>query len=119
MKMIAMTATVLFAYSEILHNSLLIRAAGIGAAHKASGLALSLGNLFSVLALAFTAWAFALPGWLRSCRSSVPVRSVDRAMGSPMRSPTKGSFNRSATWRRRRGNRDGRTIWVGRSRRRR
>lgn len=60
--LIAMTATLLFAYSEILHNSLLIRAAGLGAAHKASGLALSLGNLFSVLALGFTAWAFALPG---------------------------------------------------------
>ena len=60
--LMAMTATLLFAYSEILHNSLLIRAAGLGAAHKASGLALSLGNLFSVLALAFTAWAFALPG---------------------------------------------------------
>jgi MFS transporter, UMF1 family len=58
----AMTVQVLFAYNEILHNSLLIRAAGMGAAHKASGLALSLGNLFSVLALAFTAWAFALPG---------------------------------------------------------
>lgn len=58
----AMTVQVLFAYNEILHNSLLVRAAGLGAAHKASGLALSLGNLFSVLALAFTAWAFALPG---------------------------------------------------------
>ena len=60
--LLAMTATVLFAYSEVLHNSLLVRAAGISGAHKASGLGLSLGNLFSVLALAFTAWAFALPG---------------------------------------------------------
>lgn len=51
-----------FAFSEVLHNSLLIRAAGMKAAHKASGLALALGNGFSVLALAFTAWAFALPG---------------------------------------------------------
>lgn len=58
----AMTVQVLFVYNEILHNSLLIRAAGMGGAHRASGLALSLGNLFSVLALAFTAWAFALPG---------------------------------------------------------
>ncbi|WP_374469114.1 MFS transporter [Phenylobacterium sp.] len=55
-------ARVLFVYAEVLHNSLLIRAAGLSAAHKASGLALSLGNLFSVIALAFTAWAFALPG---------------------------------------------------------
>ena len=53
---------VLFTWSEVLHNSLLLRAAGLKAAHKASGLALSLGNGISVLALAFTAWAFALPG---------------------------------------------------------
>ena len=58
----AMTVQVLFNYASILHNSLLVRAAGLEGAHKASGLALSLGNLFSVLALAFTAWAFALPG---------------------------------------------------------
>jgi UMF1 family MFS transporter len=45
-----------------LHNSLLVRAAGMKAAHKASGLALALANLFAVLALGFTAWAFALPG---------------------------------------------------------
>lgn len=53
---------VAFAYSEVLHNSLLVRAAGLGAAHKASGLGLALGNLFALLALAFTAYAFALPG---------------------------------------------------------
>jgi UMF1 family MFS transporter len=53
---------VLFAWSEILHNSMLIRAAGLKGAHAASGLALSLGNAASVVALAFTAWAFALPG---------------------------------------------------------
>jgi len=53
---------VLFSWSEVLHNSLLVRAAGMSAAHKASGLALALANLFAVLALGFTAWAFALPG---------------------------------------------------------
>src|SRR3546814_5873520 len=41
---IAMVVNVLFAWSEVLHNSLLVRAAGLGAAHRASGLALSLGN---------------------------------------------------------------------------
>ena len=51
----AATVQVLFNYNEILHNSLLVRAAGLSGAHRASGLALSLGNLFSVLALAFTA----------------------------------------------------------------
>lgn len=59
---IAYGANVLFAWSEILHNSMLIRAAGLKGAHSASGLALSLGNAASVVALAFTAWAFALPG---------------------------------------------------------
>jgi UMF1 family MFS transporter len=59
---IAMVVNVLFAYSEVLHNSLLVRAAGLSGAHRASGLALSLGNAASVVALAFTAWAFALPG---------------------------------------------------------
>lgn len=60
--LLASLITVLFTYSEVLHNSLLVRAAGLGAAHKASGLALALGNAASVVALAFTAWAFALPG---------------------------------------------------------
>jgi UMF1 family MFS transporter len=59
---VAMVVNVLFAYSEVLHNSMLVRASGLNGAHKASGLALSLGNGASVLALAFTAWAFALPG---------------------------------------------------------
>lgn len=60
--LMVMTLNVLFPYTEVLHNSLLVRAAGLRGAHKASGLALALGNLFSVFALAFTAWAFALPG---------------------------------------------------------
>ena len=57
-----MGLNVLFPYTEVLHNSLLVRAAGLRGAHKASGLALALGNLFAVFALVFTAWAFALPG---------------------------------------------------------
>lgn len=60
--LMVMSLNVLFPYTEVLHNSLLVRAAGLRDAHKASGLALALGNLFSVFALAFTAWAFALPG---------------------------------------------------------
>lgn len=52
----------LFSYTEVLHNSLLVRAAGIGGAHKASSLALAGGNFCALLALGFTAWAFALPG---------------------------------------------------------
>jgi UMF1 family MFS transporter len=64
-KMVVILATlisVIFSYIEMLHNSLLIRAAGLKDAHRASGLALSCGNGLSVLALIFVLWAFALPG---------------------------------------------------------
>jgi UMF1 family MFS transporter len=52
----------IFAYSELLHNSMLTRAATPRQAPYASGLALSLGNFFSVFMLVFALWAFALPG---------------------------------------------------------
>ena len=52
----------LFAYTETLHNALLLPAAGMERAGKASGLALALGNFVSVALLAFCVWAFALPG---------------------------------------------------------
>jgi MFS transporter, UMF1 family len=83
---IALVVNVLFTYSEVLHNSLLIRAAGLGSAHRASGLALSLGNAASVLALAFTAWAFALPGkvdwgWV----PATPLFGLDPATHEPER----------------------------------
>ncbi len=87
--MIATAIGVLFTWSEVLHNSLLIRAAGLESAHKASGLALALGNFFSVLALGFTAWAFALPGlpttadwaWL----PHAPLFGLSRALHEPER----------------------------------
>ncbi len=53
---------VLFAYCEVIHNSMLIGAAGHRHAPQASGLALSAGNFFSVLTLTFCLLAFALPG---------------------------------------------------------
>ncbi|MDO8297995.1 MAG: MFS transporter [Caulobacter sp.] len=53
---------VLFAWCEVIHNSLLIRAAGQRHAPQASGLALSAGNFFSVITLTFCLLAFALPG---------------------------------------------------------
>ena len=82
----AMTVQVLFAYNEILHNSLLVRAAGLASAHRASGLALSLGNLFSVLALGFTAWAFALPGQVDwGIVPAAPLFGLDPATHEPER----------------------------------
>lgn len=77
---------VLFTYTEVLHNSLLVRAAGLSAAHKASGLALALGNGFALVALAFTAWAFALPGkvdW--SWTPAAPLFGLDPALNEPQR----------------------------------
>ena len=61
--MLLLTAiSVLLTYSEVLHNSLLVRAAGRQGAHLASGLGLALGAAFAVMVLAFNAWAFVLPG---------------------------------------------------------
>ncbi|MDP1737212.1 MAG: MFS transporter [Caulobacter sp.] len=53
---------VLFAYCEVIHNAMLINAAGPRHAPQASGLALSAGNFFSVITLTFCLLAFALPG---------------------------------------------------------
>lgn len=83
---VATAVNVLFSYTEVLHNSLLVRAAGIGSAHRASGLALSFGNLVSVFALGFIAWAFALPGqvdwaWV----PAKPLFGLDAAMHEPER----------------------------------
>jgi MFS transporter, UMF1 family len=77
---------VLFTYTEVLHNSLLVRAAGLSGAHKASGLALALGNAFALFALGFTAWAFALPGevdwgWV----PSAPLFGLDPGQNEPER----------------------------------
>lgn len=83
---ITLALGVLFAWSEIFHNAMLVRAAGLGQAHAASGLALSLGNAASVLALGFTAWAFALPGkvdwaWV----PAAPLLGIDPAAHEPER----------------------------------
>ena len=54
--------SLLIAWSDTLHNALLLPAVGMRRAGAASGLALALVNLLSVLTLAFVVWAFALPG---------------------------------------------------------
>lgn len=76
---------VLYTYSEVLHNSLLVRAAGISAAHKASGLALALGNAFALLTLGFTAWAFALPGSGLPFVPEKPLFGLDPLLHEPER----------------------------------
>lgn len=84
--LIVLTLNVLFPYTEVLHNSLLVRAAGLRNAHEASGLALALGNFFAVFGLAFTAYAFALPGkvdW--SFLPTAPLFGLDPAKHEPER----------------------------------
>ena len=83
---IVTTMAVLFPYSEILHNSLLVRAAGLEATHKASALALALGNAFALVTLSFVAWAFALPGavdwpWV----PEAPLFGLSQALNEPDR----------------------------------
>ncbi|MFA6117594.1 MAG: MFS transporter [Sphingomonas sp.] len=85
--MVILTANViLLTLSELLHNSLLVRAAGRESAHIASSLGLSFGAFFALSALVLVALAFALPGkvdW-----SFVPARplfGVDVALHQPER----------------------------------
>ena len=54
--------SLLIAWSDTLHNALLLPAVAMARAGAASGLALALVNFLSVASLAFVVWAFALPG---------------------------------------------------------
>jgi UMF1 family MFS transporter len=81
--------TVAFAYHEMLHNALLVPAAGVAGAARASGLGLAGGNAVSVLMLTGVLVAFALPGkvpwsWL----PSAPLLGLDPALGEPDRITT-------------------------------
>jgi len=76
----------LFSYTEVIHNSLLVRAAGMGGAHKASSLALALGNAFALLLFIFLAWGFMLPGktnwpWV----PKAPLFGISQALHQPER----------------------------------
>jgi UMF1 family MFS transporter len=77
---------ILFSYTEVIHNSLLVRAAGMGAAHKASSLALALGNAFALALFIFLAWGFMLPGrtnwgWV----PKTPLFGLSQALHEPER----------------------------------
>jgi UMF1 family MFS transporter len=82
---LAVFINVLVSYSEVVHNSMLPRAAGSKAA-EASGLALALGCGSSVVMLLFVLWAFALPGvteW--SFVPDQPLFGLDRGSHEPDR----------------------------------
>jgi len=78
--------SVLFAYTETLHNALLVPAAGIDRAGAASGLGLAAGNFMSVALLAFVLWGFALPGKIASgLLPARPLWGLDAAAHEPDR----------------------------------
>ncbi|GAM96605.1 hypothetical protein U91I_00224 [alpha proteobacterium U9-1i] len=59
---VLVTSNVCFAWSEVLHNSMLPNATKPALVSRLSGLGLALGNAASVLLLIFVLFAFALPG---------------------------------------------------------
>ncbi|MEY2882578.1 MAG: hypothetical protein RL490_302 [Pseudomonadota bacterium] len=74
--------TALVSWHDFLHNALLLPAAGMAGAGRASGLALAGGNAFSVLMLVGVLIAFALPGkvdW--SFIPAAPLFGLDPAAG--------------------------------------
>jgi UMF1 family MFS transporter len=84
--MMTAVIAILFSYTEVIHNSLLVRAAGMGAAHKASSLALALGNACALVLFLFLAWGFMLPGktdW--SWVPKVPLFGLNQATHEPER----------------------------------
>ena len=84
--LILSTLNILFPFSEVLHNSLLVRAVGMENVHRASGLAPTLANVFALIALSFTAWAFALPGHVDwSGIPATPLFGLDREAHEPER----------------------------------
>lgn len=86
---IIFVAGILFAYSEVLHNSLLPFAAPPDQTSATSGLGLALGSAISVALLAFVLWGFALPAkmsapWLPAAPLfglSASAHETDRIVG--------------------------------------
>lgn len=78
---------VLFAYTEVLHNSMLPGAAPARLLPHVSGLGLALGNAAAVIMLAGVAWAFALPGTVDApgLIPSEPLFGLDAALHEPSR----------------------------------
>ena len=82
---IAAAKSMLFAWTEVFHNALLVPAAR-GATARTSGLGLALGNAASVVMLVAVLWAFSLPGsvdW--SWVPAEPMFGVDQAANEPAR----------------------------------
>ncbi|MBC7705618.1 MAG: MFS transporter, partial [Rhodoferax sp.] len=84
---ITVLLSLLFTYSEVMHNALMPFAAQNRADDGSmSGLALALGNVVSVGALVFVLWAFALPGKVQwSLVPAAPLFGLDVALSEPSR----------------------------------
>lgn len=82
---IAAGKSILFAWTELFHNALLVPAAGRRAS-EASGLGLALGNLVSVVMLVALLWGFALPGTVDwGFVPAAPLFGIDQAAFEPAR----------------------------------
>jgi UMF1 family MFS transporter len=82
--LVGATMTWALAAHDMLHNALLVPAAGIGGAARASGAGLAAGNAVGVSLLLFVLLAFVLPGtvaWL----PGPPLFGIDPALGEPAR----------------------------------
>ena len=84
---ITVAISLLFTYSEVLHNSQMPYAAQNPTdAAAMSGTALAIGNAVSVSALMFVLWAFALPGKVHwPFIPGAPLFGLDRALAEPSR----------------------------------
>jgi UMF1 family MFS transporter len=82
---IAAAKSMLFAWTEVFHNALLLPAAQ-GHTARASGLGLALGNATSVAMLVFVLWAFSLPGTVDwAFVPAQPLFGLDQAANEPAR----------------------------------
>lgn len=97
---IAAAKSMLFAWTEVFHNALLLPAAhgqgalllpaaggrGPGQTARASGLGLALGNATSVAMLVFVLWAFSLPGTVDwGFVPTAPLFGLDQSANEPAR----------------------------------
>ncbi|MGE3930102.1 MAG: MFS transporter [Hyphomonadaceae bacterium] len=79
-------AGVCFAYTEVLHNSMLPYVAAPRVLARVSGLGLALGNAASVLMLVAVLWFLALPGMVAlPGLPSAPLFGLEHARGEPSR----------------------------------
>ncbi|NWG53597.1 MAG: MFS transporter [Hydrogenophilaceae bacterium] len=79
-------AGILFAYTEVLHNSMLPSVSAPAALPHTSGLGLALGNAAAVLMLASVAWGLALPGVVQAgWIPAAPLFGLDPVLGEPSR----------------------------------